>query len=138
MEGEQQALVQVNAQTDSQRLEACKRRFDEAGKNLDEAWNALNEARNTLAQWKDHHSDFDPRDPVLRLLEQREKNAIQVLKDMNQLQKDAIQAMKDMNQIVNDSEQRLKEAQRGSNVWIDTGKPFPLSKSLLSVLMTNA
>jgi hypothetical protein len=68
----------------------------------------------------------------------RENDAIQVLKDMNQLQKDAIQAMKDMNQILNDSEQRLKEAHKGSNCLIDTGTPFPLSISLLSVLMTNA
>ncbi len=124
MEGEHQALVQVNAQTDSQRFEACKRRLDEAGKNLDEALN-------TLAQWKDHHRDFDPRDPVLRLLEQRVTEADRLLQNANQ-------RLKDMNDILNDSEQRLKDAQKGSNCWIDTGTPFPLSISLLSVLMTNA
>jgi hypothetical protein len=60
MEGEQQALVQLDAQTDLQRVEACKRRFDEAGKDLDEA-------RNALAQWKDRHRDFNPRDPILKI-----------------------------------------------------------------------
>jgi hypothetical protein len=41
MEGEQQALVQANAETDSQSLEVYERQYDEAGQDLDEAWNAL-------------------------------------------------------------------------------------------------
>jgi hypothetical protein len=81
MEGEQQAPVQVNVPTNSQRLDldVCQHRYDIAD---------LDEAEDALAQWKNRHRDFEPRDPVLCQLEQRVKDAIQVLKDINQLLQD--------------------------------------------------
>jgi hypothetical protein len=103
MEGEQQALVNET------QLEACQRRYNEAGRDLDDA-------RNAVDQWKYCHRNHDPTDPTLRELKQ----------DVN-----------DADRRLQNAHLRLQEARKVSEAWIDTGTTFILYIYVWNVLMTN-
>ena len=103
MEGEQQALVNET------QLEACQRRYNEAGRDLDDA-------RNAVDQWKYRHRNHDPSDPTLLQLEQKVNDADRRLQNAHL---------------------RLQEARKVSEAWIDTGTTFILYIYVWNVLMTN-